>query len=122
MSVEALPPALRVDVGRRARIECQVTSGFPVRMVQWLHDGRLIKQHEVKDEYDLEVEGADDGRIAAGSKNGLRMTSVSPTYAPSSSFTSAKMRLSTPSFVWPRRDVKDMRDNDLNLSPDGMVR
>ena len=43
LSVEAYPLAQRIDVGFPARIECRIKSGFPVRMVQWLHNGRLIQ-------------------------------------------------------------------------------
>ena len=114
MSVEAQPLAQRVDVGRRARIECRILSGFPVRMVQWLHDGRLIKQHEVKDDFLVsdDHEGVDHHRPGAG----LRMTSVSPT-APTPYTT--KMRLSTPTFVWPRNQLD--KNTNLKLSPDGKV-
>ena len=43
LSVEAYPLAQRIDAGFPARIECRIKSGFPVRMVQWLHNGRLIQ-------------------------------------------------------------------------------
>ena len=41
MSVSVSPSYLRADVGSPAKFTCRV-SGFPVRGVMWLRDGRQI--------------------------------------------------------------------------------
>ena len=110
LSVKTYPLAQRIDVGQDADIQCNILEGFPVRLIQWLHNGKLVKQHEFKDDFLIE-------KVSQVENQELTMTSMTPT-APSYT---TNFKLSTPSFVWPQ-DHKLDKDGNLRLSSDGKVR
>ena len=83
------------------------------------------QQHEMPDQFleNIEASGdvtSDHDSSKAGERNrgGLRMTSISPSTATTPYTT--KMKLSTPSFVWPKNQRRQVGDS-ARLASEGKV-